>query len=130
MVRSSSWRLSAENICTGMYTNPKLIAPFHMDLGMGTPHRCGLTTMAPRVDLFLERAKVFVGRPVQQLAGRLEARAVTRTIPRMGGIVPPHQAAQMRAHRRKFVHRAVLVTIDRNFVQAGPHDGAAIPATT
>src|SRR3954463_13070906 len=51
-------------------------------------------------------------RPVEHRAEAIEARAVTRTVPRHGRGVPSDDAAQVRADGRAAMHRAALVTVD------------------
>ena len=55
-----------------------------------------------------------LGRPGDRVAGRLEARPLTRAIPSRLGLVPAHRASHVRANGGSHRDRSSLVTICRN----------------
>src|SRR5262245_53445487 len=54
------------------------------------------------------------GRTTEDLAGRLEARAVARAIPGRLGLVPADEAAHVGADRRKRRHLAARISVRRH----------------
>src|SRR3569832_704005 len=76
--------------------------------------------------VFGEGVEVLVGGSVEELARRLEARAVAGAVPRMIGIVPAHDAAEVWAHRRQRVQRTVFVAIHGELAHAFAQDGAGM----
>ena len=66
--------------------------------------------------LSLQLLEIHHRRSAQHLAVRIEARTVTRTVPAFLRRVPIHEAAQMRAHGRAFVHRSSVVLVRRNLM--------------
>src|SRR5687767_842453 len=83
--------------------------------------------MPPRAGETLERfrGEVRVCGTVDDVPRRVEARAVTRAVPRALRAVPRDDAAQVRTHRRVNVHGAGLVLVDRELLEPMPHQRAA-----
>src|ERR1043165_3009218 len=74
--------------------------------------------------LHVGRREAGVRRSVQDLAERVEARAVAGAIPRLFAVIPVDDAAEMRADGRAFVQRAVGIAVDGHLLETVPHDAA------
>src|SRR5688572_16297479 len=67
--------------------------------------------------LAIDRLEIAGRRTVDHGALGSETGTVTRAVPRAGLIVPAHDAAQMRTHRRTGTQHAVSVAIDGKLLQ-------------
>src|ERR1700741_3874017 len=54
----------------------------------------------------------------------IEPRAVAWAVPGFLGVVPVHDAVEMRAHRRTLVDAPVFVAVNRDFAATSTDDGA------
>src|SRR6266566_4731728 len=70
------------------------------------------------------RRKPDYSRPIDDLAVGIEARSMTRTIPRFFRVVPMNYAVKMSAHRRVLVDVAPLVAIHGDLASAATDDGS------
>src|SRR3954470_11911586 len=82
--------------------------------------RCAL----PLLLLRRNRSQLDYSRSVDDLAIRVEARAVAGAVPCFFGAVPANDAVKMGTNRGSLVDVAVLVTIHRKLAAPAPDDGA------
>src|SRR6266487_1026879 len=89
-----------------------------------TANRRRATRRAPRCVSAsrLELLQIAHGGAIENLAVRIESRAVAGTVPRFFGGVPLHDAFEVRAGRRARVQFPALVAVGGDFVQAVPDE--------
>src|SRR5689334_20251445 len=81
---------------------------------------CGLLLLP----FLIDRRKPDYSRSVDDIAVGIEARSVARAIPAFFGMVPPHDAVEMRAHRGMLVDSATVISIHRELSSAATHNSA------
>src|SRR5262249_25572147 len=74
---------------------------------------------------FLHRTEVHIGWAIDDVAPALEARAMTRAIPGSLGIVPLHDAAQVRAGGAVLVKLPMVIPVNGHLVKALAEDRTA-----
>src|SRR4051812_18270278 len=89
-------------------------------IGPGAKSKVSAST-EPR--LTADTDQVAVCRTVQNLPQTVEPRAVTRTVPRLLGVVPGDDAPQVRTDRRAFVRGPLLIAVSGHLRQATPDHG-------
>src|SRR5207253_411637 len=95
--------------------------------GKGDRGELGALAAARAVPLVgFNRLEVGVGWPVENLPQFFEARSVARTVPVFLVVVPADDAAEVRADRAELVDLACFVPVDRELVQATPHDSPGV----
>src|SRR5690349_8625646 len=83
-----------------------------------------ISSMSPMGGILLSRSQIPGRRTFQQLAVRREPRAVQRALPRLVGVVPVHDAAQVRTHRRDTAFDAVDATAALELPRRSADDAA------